>query len=196
MNSDNSAEVEDHEIPGLLLNSKMVHFADAIDTVKKSRARFSRRDQLRADRVRRLQHVAGFPSDETLTHSVVTNGIENNPISKRDVQICQEMLGRSKCISQGKTTMKRSDAIDVNKQTVELPNTILTYYGNVQLAADVLHVNDVPFLTSISNHFHHGTCKAVDNMQASSLEEGLKNVIRSYAIRGFSIGIIFLDVQF
>ena len=122
---------------------------------------------------------------------MVTNGIKNNPISKRDVQICQEMLGRSKYISQGKTTMKRSDAIDVSNQTVELPKTMLTYYGNVQLAADVLHVNNVTFLTSISNHLHYGTCKAVDNMQAPTLEEGLKNVVRSYAIRGFSIGIIF-----
>ena len=106
------------------------------------------------------------------------------------------MLGKSKCVAQGKTTMRISEPIDANSQTVELPPTILTDYGSVQLVADVLHVNDVPFLTSISNHLHYGTSKAVDNLKAPTLEDGLKNVIRSYAIRGFSIGMMFLDIQF
>ena len=92
--------------------------------------------------------------------------------------------------------MQRSNPIDVSAQTMEVPPSILTHYGNVQLAADILHVNDVPFLTSIANHLHYGTSNAVDNLQAPTLEAGLKNVIHSYAIRGFSIGIIFLDIQF
>ena len=66
----------------------------------------------------------------------------------------------------------------------------------MELAVDVLHVNDAPFLASMSNHLHYGTSNAVDNMKAATLEIGLKNIIRSYAIRGFSIGIIFIDVQF
>ena len=57
-------------------------------------------------------------------------------------------------------------------------------------------MTDVPFLTSVSNHLHCGTSNAVDNMKAVTLEDGLKNVIRCYNIRGFSIGIMFLDIQF
>ena len=45
---------------------KQVRFCDAIDTVEKSRSRFSKRDQLRADRVRRFQHVAAFLEDSTM----------------------------------------------------------------------------------------------------------------------------------
>ena len=115
--------------------------------------------------MRRAQCVAGFPSDDTLLCSVLTNGIKNNHISKRDVQTCQDMLGRSKYVSQGKTTMRASDPIDVISQTVELPPTTLTHYGNIQLAADVLHVNGVPVLTSVPNHLHCGTSKVVDNME-------------------------------
>ena len=129
--------------------------------------------------------MTGFPSDETLIYSVLTNGIKNNPISKRDIEICQNMC---------KMTMTQSDPIDINSQTIELPPTTLTHYGNIKLAADVLHVNDVPFLTSISNHAHCRTCKAVDNVKAPMLEDGLKNIIRCYAIRGFAIRVIFLDL--
>ena len=59
----------------------------AIDTVEHSKSRFTKRDQQRADRVRRLQHVARFPSDTTMVCSTVTNGIKNNPITKRDVGV-------------------------------------------------------------------------------------------------------------
>ena len=206
----NGNDDDENEMPGLIHEDqidvdidddnneriKNVRFADAIDTVAKSRARFSKRDQIRADRARTLQHVAGFPYDETVIYSVSTNRINNNPISRRDVQTCQDMLGKSKHVDQGENTMRSSEPIDVNSQNVELSPTILTHYGSVQLAADIMHVNDVPFLTSISNHLHYGTSKAVDNLKAPTLEDGLKNVIRSYAIRGFSIGMIFLDIQF
>ena len=47
--------------------------------------------------------------------------------------------------------MKSLESIDVNSQIVELRQKISDYYGNAQLLADAMHVNDVPFLTSISN---------------------------------------------
>ena len=84
---------------------RKVAFVDTIDAVEKSRLRFSKRDQVRADRIRRLQHVAGCPSDDTLVYSVLTNGIKNNPISQRDIEMCKDMLGRSKYLAKGKTTM-------------------------------------------------------------------------------------------
>ena len=67
---------------------------------------FYKRDQLWADKVRRLQHVSGFPSDKTLVYSVMTNDIRNNPISRRDIQICDEMLGKSVHAAKGKRTMR------------------------------------------------------------------------------------------
>ena len=60
-----------------------VRFDDTIDTVDKSRSRFSKRDQLRKDRVRRFQHVEAFPEDITMACAVQTNSVRNNTISKR-----------------------------------------------------------------------------------------------------------------
>ena len=196
MDADRAIDLNRAESTGVMSTSRRVTFAEGIYTIVKSRSRVSKRDQIKADRVRRLQHVAGFPSDETSIYSVLTNGIKNNPISKRDVQICNDVLGRIKCIAQGKTTMKQSDPVDVNSQIVKLPPATLTHYSNVQLAADVMCVNDVPFLTSMSNHLHHGSSSAVDNLKTPTLEEGLRNIIRCYNVRGFSISIIFVDIQF
>ena len=73
---------------------------------------------------------------------------------------------------------------------------MLDYYGSVQLTSDVIHVNDVPFLTSISNHRNYETSNAVGNVKAHVLEVVLMSVIKSYAFRGFSVGVTFLDTQF
>ena len=135
------------ESTGVIRSEYKVQFDEAIETVMGSSGKFSKRDQIRADRVRRLQHVAGFPSDETLTYSVMTNGIRNNPISRRDIKICNEMLGKSMHAAKGKRTMKQSDPVDVSSQVVEILPSIIEHYGSVQLAADMMHVNDVPFLT-------------------------------------------------
>ena len=146
--------------------------------------------------MRMLYHVAGFPANVTLNYSVMTNDIRSNPNSRRDVQINNGILGKSKHIAPGKTTMKALDPIDVSNQTAELPPTEMTHYGAVQLIAEVMHVNDVPFLTSTSNHVNYGTSNTVNNMKAPTLEQGIENIIRCYATRGFSAGVMFLDIQF
>jgi hypothetical protein len=66
----------------------------------------------------------------------------------------------------------------------------------MELAADVLFVNNVPFLISISASIHNGTATIVENLQAESLEAGLKNVMRSYIVRGFHTVIVIVDMQF
>ena len=60
---------------------------DAIETMSKNWSRFSERDQIKDDKVRRLQHVAAFPSENTLRYLVKTNWIRNNPISRKDIKI-------------------------------------------------------------------------------------------------------------
>ena len=89
-----------------LETSKIVRFEEeAIDTIEQSRGEFSKRYQKKADVVRRMHHVAAFPSDETLIYSFGTNGMKNNHLTKRDVETCDDMLGRSKHMPEGKATM-------------------------------------------------------------------------------------------
>ena len=65
----------------------------------------------------------------------------------------------------------------------------------MQIAADVLHANDVPFMTSMSNHMHYGIYNAIDNLKADDLESGLKK-IRCYVIRGFNVVVVLVDIHF
>jgi hypothetical protein len=182
-------------IHGTIENAKaFVSIDDAIDTITKSKNNFSKRDQSKASRVRRFQHVAAHPSDETLIYSSMTNGIKNNPITKRDIAMALEMLGKSRYSVQGKTVRHQPDAVDT--ESIPVPTKILDYYNSVTLSIDVMHVNKVPFLISISEHIHYGTIKALDSMKIPVLEQEIERIIKLYAVRGFHVKFILVDIQF
>ena len=67
------------------------------------------------------------------------------------------------------------------------------FYNNVVLSTVIMFLNNVPFLTTISEHIHYGTTNAVDNLKCPSLEYQFKNVVRSYAIREFHIVMMIVD---
>ena len=80
--------------------------------------------------MRRLHHVAAFPEDSTILHAVQNNSLCNNTISKRDIDACNDIMGRSKYTSQGKRTMRSSDPTNVNYQLIEFPPTMKKHYSN------------------------------------------------------------------
>ena len=151
---------------------------DETCTMSKSRYMFSKRHQLKADQVIRLQHVAAFLAKITLLCSFGINCIKNNPMTPEDAEISENMLGLIKCLSEGKTTMNSPKLVDSGRKMIEVPPKIKILYDDVQLAAGVLHVNGVNFLTSMSNYIHSGTANAINNMKAATLKVGLKNIIK------------------
>ena len=84
------------------------------------------KDQKKAHRTRRFQHVGGHTSDATIVYSSVTNGIKNSPITQRGVKVALDMLGKSTFGVQGKKIRHQPDAVDV--EIIEVPPTILDYY--------------------------------------------------------------------
>ena len=51
-------------------------------------------------------------------------------------------------------------------------------------------------LLVFSEHSHYGTSGDVNNLKCPSLDDGLNKVIRNYAVRGFLIIIIVVDMNF
>ena len=72
----------------------------------------------------------------------------------------------------------------------------MKFYKDAELAADVMNVNDIPFLTTMSSNMHYETIAALNNLKCTSLEFELNNVIRSNAVRRFRISMVIVCVQF
>ena len=58
-----------------------------INTIETSKKNVTTWNQLKASRVRRIQHVSAHPSNKTIIYSTMTDGIKINAITVRDVKI-------------------------------------------------------------------------------------------------------------
>ena len=62
----------------------------------------------------------------------------------------KDMLVPSKHSIQGETTRSRPDVVDVTLHKIDMPRSIMKLCKDVELYADVMHANDAPFLTRMS----------------------------------------------
>ena len=64
------------------------------------------------------------------------------------------------------------------------------------LACDIMYVNKIPFLISISRHIRFGTAQHIKNQQGMTIFNGIRAVHRIYLQHGFRIRNAFMDGQF
>ena len=88
------------------------------------------------------------------------------------------------------------DAVNANETREDLPPTLLDYYKDVELSMNVLHVNNIPFLGSISKNINYVTINALDNMKIPTMENVIEQIICLYAIWRFNIALMHVDIQF
>ena len=69
-------------------------------------------------------------------------------------------------------------------------------YRHVTLSADVMKVNGIPFLMTISRHIKFGSAGKLDSMDNITIIKHFKLVFVAYASRGFTVTIILADNQF
>ena len=67
---------------------------------------------------------------------------------------------------------------------------------NLTIAADVLYVNQIPILATISCGVHYGMVALLPNMKAKTLETAILAVVQSYALCDFVVQCLLVDVQF
>ena len=57
-----------------------------------------------------------------------------------------------------------------------------------------MHLNNISFITMISESVYYGIASTINNIKCDKLEFELKNIVRSYYIRGFRIIMIIIDI--
>ena len=110
------------------------------------------------------------------------------------VKMVLEMFGRSKYWVEGKILRHQLDTVITESFSVHI--SIFDYYKNIVLSMDVVHVNQFPFLVSVSKNIHYGTITALDSMNKPVMEDKIKRSNRMYAVRGFHMEYVLVDTQF
>ena len=84
----------------------------------------------------------------------------------------------------------------IRGEILPLPITILERYKSVTLEGDIMFINDIRFINTISRHVKFMTAEHIANAEVSTLQASIRQVKQVYMQRGFNITNILMDGQF
>ena len=165
-----------------------------MNTVKENRRNYTNNDYLRALRAREVQITMGRPSTTMFLDLLKKNGIANCPVTPADVEAAEYIFGPDIGSLKGKTT-RRSPPI-VDSPVTAVPADVLQKYRKVTLCVDIMYVNRVAMLVSISREIRFGTLEVIPNNKSTVLMKGLKSILQVYQCGGFQVEAALMDGEF
>ena len=156
-----------------------------VQTVTENEKDYSKRQLTDAKTARELYAKVGYPLIKDLANMVKKNMIMNCPVTIEDVMRARKITGPSVQALKGKTI--RTKPNPVVSDYVAVPHAIFEENRNVTLSVDVMFVNRIPFITSISRHLKFTTAETLHNRTTSQLVQCVTNLKALYAKRGFNV---------
>ena len=166
-----------------------------INTVDKNKNKYMVKQYSDAHKARSIKDIIGSPS--TVDHiKYVEQGLTPNcPITKEDIICAEDILGPNLGSLKGKMTRKTTERVTLNSLD-NLPNELLSEYGNVTISVDIMYINKIPFMMTTSHTIHFGTAEMIKNETKSTIIKSLQQIIYTYHRHGFKIKHILGDRQF
>jgi hypothetical protein len=131
------------------------HGVALVTTVAQNKSKYTNADYLKAVTARNLQIKIGRPSTKDFMRIVTDNLLPNCPITKADILAAEDIFGPDLGTLKGKST--RAKPHKVRPILVSIPQQILQRYRSVTICVDLMFVNKVAFLVTISRNIHFGT---------------------------------------
>jgi hypothetical protein len=165
-----------------------------ITTVEDNMAKFSQRDVARASEARKLMRILGRPSQQQFLEMLEKNQLPNCPVTRRDAVIAHHIFGPDVGSLKGKTVHRPGIPVSLNISS--LPDETMEIYRTVTLCADIMFVNKLAFVVTISRDIHFSTVELIGNRAPSTVLHSLVTVMQLYKRRGFQIKHILMDGEF
>ena len=165
-----------------------------VNTVEDNKSNFSNIDYSRALLARKVQKMIGRPSNRTFLKIIDNKLLPNCPVTRRDIAIATAIFGPDIGSLKGKTV--RQGGTHVEATLTDIPASIMTHYRDLVVCGDIMFVNKIPFMMTISRHLKFGTAEMLKNQKDPALLASIKQVNRIYAKRGFRIRHLLMDGQF
>ena len=165
-----------------------------VNTVRDNKKNHTNNDYQRALQARELHIIMGKPSTGTFIAALKSNGLMNCPVTPGDVEAAEHIFGPDVGSLKGKTTRRSPPIVDSPIATV--PAEVLKRYRKVTICIDIMYVNKIPMLISISRNIKFGTIEAIPNNKTATVLKGVKAILKLYRGKGFTIEMALMDGEF
>ena len=164
-----------------------------INTVAANASGFTHRQCQNALRARHLQNIVMHPGDRDMKEIVVKH-LQDCPVTGIDIDVARTLLGPNLGSLKGKTVRRPNPHVPMGIAGV--PSSIMKHHQQVTIAIDIMFINAIPFLITISRNLHFGTVEVLPNRQETTIKNKLRAVTHLYEQRGFRVTSIMADPEF
>ena len=109
--------------------------------------------------------------------------------------MAEDIYGPSIPQLKDKTVRSKVQHVEPIKIT-NVPKTILDKYKEVTICCDLMHINGIGFLITISRHIMFATGTMIKNRKVDHITDGITQVHKLYLQRGFKITHMYTDFEF
>lgn len=165
-----------------------------IKTIRDNYEGFTKREVIKAHEARRLQAMMGCPSDRDFEGVVREKLLPNCPVTVDDIRNAHTIFGPDLASLRGKTVRRKPE--HVRTDYVAIPKDIIAMNADVTLVADVMFVNGIAFLVTLSRRINLITIEHAPTRTATQLSNLLQRVVQVYLRAGFHPRTIMMDMEF
>jgi hypothetical protein len=165
-----------------------------IQTVRQRYEGFTKREVQDAITARKAQAMTGHPADAQFLELVSNKTIKNCPIKPKHITNACSIFGPSIAGVRRKTVRCKPEQVEA--EPGRIPDDFHCLLRFVVITADVIFVNGIAFLTTLSQKLQLSTVKQLPLRTVTQLSNSLTKIVRLYARAGFIVCVIMMDQEF
>lgn len=146
--------------------------ANVVSTITANREGFTKREYQRAKKACRVYAMVGRPSPRDFMNMIRSNLIPNCPVTPYDVRVADKIFAPNVGALKGKMVQRKPSPVELD--VVHVPPEIKSELKNITVAINIMFVNEIPFLVSVSRRVKFTTVERLTSRSGASL---LKSII-------------------
>ena len=135
--------------------------------------------------------MVGRPFDAAYKGLVSGNLLADCSVKLEDIKNSNVIFGPDVAALKGKTTRPKAPAVRQN--IIALPPIIRENHSNVGLVADLIFVNRIPFLITLSQKIGFGSLQFLRQQTGVNLLKVVKHVVYLYKAQGLDVAELYMD---